>query len=164
MHLSGIDAVFLSGFAVFICTSFCMLNQCIANTCIMAVQEHACTPQLQHLLLASTVSIDTAEARHNAGQTRCCALCVGGSPPAMQDEEEQTQDHVPRQASNPAAKPSRMATLRQVSILSRCIVCWQSCALTHSISSWGRMYHALPLYAKALRSAPLSTMSSQSAH
>ncbi len=40
----------------------------------------------------------------------------------MQDEEEQTQDHVPRQASNPAAKPSRMATLRQVSIQSRCIV------------------------------------------
>ncbi|KAL0037417.1 hypothetical protein WJX79_006871 [Trebouxia sp. C0005] len=38
---------------------------------------------------------------------------AGASPPAMQDEEEQTQDHVPRQASNPAAKPSRMATLRQ---------------------------------------------------
>ncbi|DBA82770.1 hypothetical protein WJX77_000353 [Trebouxia sp. C0004] len=36
---------------------------------------------------------------------------AGAAPPAMQDEEEQTQDHVPRQ--NPAAKPSRMATLRQ---------------------------------------------------
>ncbi len=47
----------------------------------------------------------------------------------MQDEEEQTQDHVPRQVSNPAAKPSRMATLRQVSIQSSCIVRWQSCAL-----------------------------------
>ena len=58
-------------------------------------------------------------------------LCpvLGASPPAMQDEEEQTQDHVPRQASNPAAKPSRMATLRQVSIQSRCIVRWQSCTL-----------------------------------
>lgn len=70
MHLSGIDAGRFSEAAVFIFTSFCMLNQCIANTCIMAMQEHACTLQLQYLLLlVSTASIDTAEADHNAGQT-----------------------------------------------------------------------------------------------
>lgn len=41
----------------------------------------------------------------------------------MQDEEEQMQDHVPSHGSNPNAKPSRMATLRQVSrgmILTTC--------------------------------------------
>lgn len=33
----------------------------------------------------------------------------------MQDEEEQMQDHVPSHGPDPGAKPSRMATLRQVS-------------------------------------------------
>lgn len=44
-------------------------------------------------------------------------FCIhaGESPAAMQDEEEQMQDHVPGHGSNPNAKPSRMATLRQVS-------------------------------------------------
>ncbi len=70
MHLSNIDASHFSEAAIFIITSFCILDQCIVNTCIMAVQEHACTLHLQHFLsLTSTVSIDTAEAGHNAGLT-----------------------------------------------------------------------------------------------
>ena len=40
---------------------------------------------------------------------------AGESPSALQDEEEQMQDHVPSHGSNPTAKPSRVATLRQVS-------------------------------------------------
>lgn len=40
---------------------------------------------------------------------------AGDSPSALQDEEEQMQDHVPSHGSNPIAKPSRLATLRQVS-------------------------------------------------
>ena len=97
----------------------------------------------------------------------------------MQDEEEQTQDHVPRQASNPAAKPSRMATLRQVSILSRCIMLWQSCTL-HVQSALGdaklQLFHKKYCYLslgvstahflfrqKKLLSVSLFTMSLQSA-
>ena len=40
---------------------------------------------------------------------------AGESPSALQDEEEQMQDHVPSHGSIPVAKPSRAATLRQVS-------------------------------------------------
>ena len=62
MHLSGVDAGCVSEAAVSISTSFCMLDQCIGNTCIMPMQVHASMLQLQHLLWhAGTAITNTAQ-------------------------------------------------------------------------------------------------------
>ena len=67
--------------------------------CILLSVEHHCTPAQTPETLS-----------YNSG-----CIHAGESPSALQDEEEQMQDHVPSHGSNPIAKPSRVATLRQVS-------------------------------------------------
>lgn len=109
--------ILLSGVATNQTTSFLHLA---AGTVFMFVNDKVLVllPTSPQLMLQGNECQFTTKLCDMVPLSATVCPYAGESAAAMQDEEEQTQNHMPRHAPNPAAKPSRMATLRQVSLCS----------------------------------------------